>query len=58
MLFKVFTHILRNVSIKRNRDVILPNYFNQLSVCIPLEKEVGLNKFFVPINIVNFDFSP
>jgi len=39
MSFKVFTHILRNVLIKRNKDVILPNYANQLFVCFSLKKK-------------------
>jgi len=39
MLFKVFTHILRNALIKRKRDIILPNYPNQLLVCFSLKKK-------------------
>jgi hypothetical protein len=39
MSFKVFTHILRNALIKRKRDVILPNYPNQLLVCFSLKKK-------------------
>jgi len=38
MSFKNFTHILRNVLIKRKRDIILPNYPNQLLVCFSLKK--------------------
>ena len=39
MSFKVYTYILRNVLIKRKRDVILPNYPNQLLVCFSLKKK-------------------
>jgi len=39
MSFKVFTYILKNALIKRNRDVILPNYPNQLLVCFSWKKK-------------------
>jgi len=39
MSFNVCTHILRNTLIKRKRDVILPNYPNQLLVCFSLKKK-------------------
>jgi len=32
MSFKVFTYILRNILLKRNRDFILSNYAKQLSL--------------------------
>jgi len=34
-----YIYILRNVLIKTNRDVILPNYPNQLLVCFTLKKK-------------------
>jgi len=39
MTFKVLTHILKNALIKRDRDVILPNYLNQLLICFSLKKK-------------------
>jgi len=47
MLFKVFTHILRNALIKRKRDVILPNYPSQLSVCFSLKKKKTLEVVYI-----------
>jgi len=44
MSFKVFTYILKNALIKRKRDVILPNYLNQLLVCFSLKKKIILWK--------------
>ena len=32
MSFKIFIHVLKNALIKRKRNVILPNYINQLFV--------------------------
>jgi len=40
MAFKVFIHILKNALIKRKKNVILPNYLNQLLVCFSLKKKI------------------
>jgi len=47
MLYKVFTHILKNVLIKRKRGVILPNYHNQLFVCFLLKKNNTLEVVYI-----------
>jgi len=51
MSFKVFTQILRNALIKRKRNVILPNYPNQLLVCFSLKKKLYFGRSVYSIKI-------